>query len=183
MRTGELAQKIGISSRHASRLARAGVIPNMRKPPGKQRKFFKGPKLFMWIRRMNENLKFREAEMSRAYGKDYGSPALAKIRKTKSFRHDLKWVESQAKPVAQELIQILKQTPEMPESEIMRLLSRRTRERFAVLRDLIDKWTQTKAEWATEYFASERVGQQWRQNWRLKNCWKSRINAALIIGR
>ena len=160
MKIGELAQKIHVSRGHAWRLARASVIPSMKKTKGGHYYFIECPALSRWINFMIGGA-FRRNVMERAYQRGYGkkTPAQKKEedkllrlfrmnrKKAAEFRREHKDYVNQYDDLfwdffyfTDDLIRVLEEIVDWRETKVRAEMLEASRERLTILRDLIDKW-------------------------------------------
>jgi hypothetical protein len=143
MRINKLAKAIGVTPRHASRMARAGVIPNTKTRRSGQRYFVRGAALNRWINKMRYDRDFWNKTVSEAYKRGYGNVLAFQKQEIKLMRRGFKDVEQFANEPIKDLTRVLRWLPGSPEPRLKRLLSKRIRQRVILLRTLIDKWLES----------------------------------------
>ena len=160
MRIGELAFKIHVHRVHAWRLARAGVVPGMKKTKGGHFYFVKSRSLSRWINFMQSGGAFRKKEMTRAYLRGYGGKRPEndeqikcwklfrdKQKKFADFRREHKDYKNEYDDLfsdffynTDDLIRVLKELVTWSDCRVKSGMVKASSKRLTVLRDLINVW-------------------------------------------
>lgn len=160
MKIKELAYKIHVHRVHAWRLASAGIIPATKKTKGGHFYFVKCRQLTRWINFMQSGGAFRKKELARAYQKGYGKIRPENEEQIKCWKlfkyHRKKSAETRKRLKSyinqyddlfegffyntEDLINILKEITTWPDTRVKEGMLKASRERLALLRDLINEW-------------------------------------------
>jgi len=168
MRTGELAFRIHVHRVHAWRLVRAGRVPGTKKTKGGHFYFVKCKALTRWINFMKSNGAFRRREMARAYKIGYGLESVADLkhkmvqkrsekahwtayrqslknriknrREAKNYKNEYSDLFEEFFYDTDDLIRILSELVDWHDCRLKAELIKTSRERLAMLRDLINRW-------------------------------------------